>query len=571
MHVIHFLRQIAALTFGLLLLGSSFGALAQGYLSEQERFVVDQIKGCAPLKVNVIQENRPSGSTNTPIYKYNYDGDLSTVTVNTDQKSEQDTTYEDPGTYRILQVIGSILDTITVEVMEPRPPQFRVFNCINNNIYLEINDNYYDRFSIDFGDGATTEVATSQPFILHQYDPLGEYTITVQGLFDNADSQNCSVADTTITTINDLTVADITSVAVESNRAVRVKYQLPNPDVSYRLEIGEAGSNNFGFAGYNLDNDTELLIDDLDIDLRRQSYCFRIVAVNRCDENLNLPSETLCSIALQADAKNRQNQLTWTAEGFTEYRVLRGGNPITTTSDTEYRDTNVRCQLSYSYQVRAESAAGVSTSEQIPLTAQSDALPRALDRVKIEIPGKLINLLWSTAGTVVQYYVYRGVDGQAPVLYDSVRQNPIPYDSISLPNPPFLNPFYRDTEVAIDVEYCYQLTYRDACGNESARSEPVCALLPSQGEVHFPNAFTPNGDGLNDVFVYTSLLIKEVDMEVYDRWGEIIFQTNQLDVGWDGSYQGAPAPQGTYLYKIAVTDQFDQQFTRQGSFVLLGQ
>ena len=519
------------------------------------------------MKVIQEDETQLAGNIAPRIYKFNYDGNLRRIFVNEDQTDKPDTTYFIPGTYKILQIVGDVLDSITIEVMEPRPPQYRVFNCLNNSIYVERTGDYYDRLQIDFGDGITMEMTDDS--IFYPYGTPGTYTITVRGLFDNANSQSCAVGDTIITTINKLTVADLTAVSVENNRAVRVSYQLPNPNVSYRLEVAEAGSDDFGFAAYDLDNNTELLIDDLDVSLREQSYCFRIVAVNRCDESRNMPSDTLCSIALQAEAQGSKNQLTWTSEGFTDYQVLRGVNPITTTTATEYQDVGVRCQQTYSYQVTATSDAGTSTSERIRLTAQSNAISSALDQADVEIPGLEINLLWPTAGKVAQYYVYRGADGQTPVLYDSVRRNPIPYDSLSLPNPPFLNPFYEDTAVAIDIEYCYQLTYRDACGNESVLNEPVCALIPSQGEVHFPNAFTPNGDGLNDAFVYTSLLIKEVELQIYNRWGEILFQTNQVDVGWDGSYRGALAPQGTYLYQAAVTDQFGNRFTRQGSFVLL--
>ena len=356
-----FFVRIVAFVSGLLLLGS-YDGLTQGYNSEQGRFTVNQVRGCAPLEIIVVDENRPPGNTSNPIYKYSYDGDLAKVFVDTDQKSEQDTTYRDPGTYKILQVIGDVLDTITIEVLEPRPPQFRVFNCINNGILLEINDDYYDRLSIDFGDGTfATQVATSQPSILHQYALQGEYTVTVQGIFDNADSQNCSVVDTTLTTINDLTIANITSVSVESNQAVRVRYQLPNSDVSYRLEVAEEGRDDFSFARFNLDNDNELLIDDLDVDFREQIYCFRIVAVNRCDETQNLPSETLCSIALQGEAQDAQNQLTWQTNFTSEYQVLRDGNPLIVTPDTEFLDTEVDCQQDYQYRVLSERPEGAIT------------------------------------------------------------------------------------------------------------------------------------------------------------------------------------------------------------------
>ena len=551
-----------------MLLGSFADGLAQEYESEQGKFAVNQVRGCAPLDVEVIRENLPPSNTSPPIYDFSYGGDIKgSINFDLDQ-DYQDTTYAIPGTYKILQIVSNEFDSITIEVLEPRPPQFRVFNCVNNGIYLEINDNYYDRFRVNFGDvSPPVEIATDQPFILYQYPAQGEYTITVQGLFDNADSQNCSVADTTITTINDLTQANLTTVAVEGDRAVRVRYQLPNPNVSYQLVVAEAGQDDFGFARYNLDNESELLIDNLDVNLREQSFCFRVAAVNRCDESLNEYSATVCSIALRGEAQNLQNQLNWQTEGSLEYQILRDGTPLITTSGPEFLDTEVDCQQEYQYRVFAERPDGAITSSTVTLRAQSDAVPAALDSVGAQVPGQQVAVGWRPTLEATQYYLYRGVDGQDPVLYDSVV-TATPDDSSGNLLPA---PRYEDTQVEGNVEYCYRVTYRDVCGNESARSEPVCALVPTQGEVFFPNAFTPNDDGLNDVFVYTSRLVEAVDLQVYNRWGEVLFQTDQLDTGWDGSYQGTPAPQGTYLYKIEVVDQLGNRFTRQGSFVLLGQ
>ena len=561
MSVSPFLLRALAFAFVWTLLRSGADVLAQGYPSEQERFTVNQIRGCAPLDVAVLQEDEDqlAGNTSPRIYKFNYDGNLSRVFVNEDQTSK-DTTYAIPGTYKILQVVGDMLDSITIEVLEPRPPQFRVYNCINNGIYLEINDDYYDRLQIDFGDASSTvDVATGQPFVLHNYNVAGEYTVTVQGIFDDASSENCAVADTTITTIDALTVADLTAVAVESGSAVRVSYQLPNPNVSYRLEVAEAGSTEFSFARFDMDDSGELVIDDPVFRTREQSYCFRIAAVNRCDESQNLVSETVCSIALQGEAQDLQNQLTWTSEGFTRYNVIRDGNTVATTADSEYLDTNVKCQQVYQYQVTAESEAGTSSSEFITLTARSEAVPPAPDSVGVQVPGQLLRVVWRLAPEATQYFVYRGTDGQTPVLYDSISTQ----DSVAVPRA------YEDTNVEVAIAYCYQVSYRDVCGNESALSEPACATLPTQGELYFPNAFTPNGDGINDVFSYKSRLIEQVEMHIYNRWGELLFWTNQLDVGWDGSYQGIVAPQGTYLYKVQVVDQLGNRFTRQGSFVLL--
>ena len=70
-----------------------------------------------------------------------------------------------------------------------------------------------------------------------------------------------------------------------------------------------------------------------------------------------------------------------------------------------------------------------------------------------------------------------------------------------------------------------------------------------------PNAFTPNGDGLNDEFraVTNSVYIEHFSLSIYDRWGAMIYQTNDISKGWDGTYKGEYCMQGAYVYKIAYS------------------
>ncbi len=146
----------------LLLMAVGGNVRAQGYPSEQGRFTVSQIRGCAPLTVEITSEDIPPGNTNPSIFAFNYGGNINgTINFNRDQ-DYRDTTYAIPGTYKILWILGSPIDSITIEVLEPRPPQFRVYTCINNSILIERTGSYYDRLQIDLGDGITIETSASE-------------------------------------------------------------------------------------------------------------------------------------------------------------------------------------------------------------------------------------------------------------------------------------------------------------------------------------------------------------------------------------------------------------------------
>lgn len=77
-------------------------------------------------------------------------------------------------------------------------------------------------------------------------------------------------------------------------------------------------------------------------------------------------------------------------------------------------------------------------------------------------------------------------------------------------------------------------------------------VVPS---IEFPNGFTPNGDGTNDVWVIDNIrLFPNCRVEVYNRWGEMLFASDGYNIPWDGRYDGKDLPVGTYYYIINLND-----------------
>jgi len=90
--------------------------------------------------------------------------------------------------------------------------------------------------------------------------------------------------------------------------------------------------------------------------------------------------------------------------------------------------------------------------------------------------------------------------------------------------------------------------------------------------VHIPNAFSPDGNGVNDYFGIGGLTQGVVDLTltVYNRWGEKIFETNDVNDKWDGTYKGTAVPQGVYLYKAKFTNPKQSKwFYKSGEIHLL--
>jgi gliding motility-associated-like protein len=87
-----------------------------------------------------------------------------------------------------------------------------------------------------------------------------------------------------------------------------------------------------------------------------------------------------------------------------------------------------------------------------------------------------------------------------------------------------------------------------------------------------PNAFTPNGDGLNDKFKILGIPgenITEYNFRIFNRWGQIVFETNNIDHAWDGTSKGEMCPAGVYVWEIFYRDSKKTKVTNKGTVMLL--
>ncbi|HOZ87630.1 MAG TPA: PKD domain-containing protein, partial [Bacteroidia bacterium] len=89
--------------------------------------------------------------------------------------------------------------------------------------------------------------------------------------------------------------------------------------------------------------------------------------------------------------------------------------------------------------------------------------------------------------------------------------------------------------------------------------------------IYIPNTFTPNGDGVNDDFQAKGVGIAQFNMQIFDRWGHILFETNDINNPWDGRVRGSANPimQDVYVWKATVRDLFDKPHELEGHVSLL--
>ena len=141
----------------------------------------------------------------------------------------------------------------------------------------------------------------------------------------------------------------------------------------------------------------------------------------------------------------------------------------------------------------------------------------------------------------------------------------VPFTYLWNSNPP------QNTQRASDLifgKYIVEITDAHGCSiHDTVTIDPG----PCCDEVFVPNAFSPNGDGVNDVFkITTSAGIDLIRFEVFDRWGERIWSTADFRKGWDGNYRNQQAQVGTYYYLFwynCLTD--GEKHMKKGDLILI--
>ncbi len=111
----------------------------------------------------------------------------------------------------------------------------------------------------------------------------------------------------------------------------------------------------------------------------------------------------------------------------------------------------------------------------------------------------------------------------------------------------------------------YTVSMTDA--NGCVTSDDVTIIIP--GSLFIPNTFTPNSDGYNDVFGAWGVDIVEIELEVYDRWGKMIWTTADLRGRWDGTYGGQEAPIDTYVWRVRAKEIAGEVIQRVGHVTLV--
>jgi len=141
-------------------------------------------------------------------------------------------------------------------------------------------------------------------------------------------------------------------------------------------------------------------------------------------------------------------------------------------------------------------------------------------------------------------------------------------DFVWSPSAPLDNPFIANPQAVLYNDTYFYVHITDAIG---CTDDDTVFIKVYEGPTYYlPTAFTPNGDGLNDIFFPTPVGIRSTEyFRVFDRYGAMMFQTKEWMRGWDGKLKGKAASSGTYVWMIKGIDKNGSVVEMKGTVILL--
>jgi gliding motility-associated-like protein len=116
--------------------------------------------------------------------------------------------------------------------------------------------------------------------------------------------------------------------------------------------------------------------------------------------------------------------------------------------------------------------------------------------------------------------------------------------------------------------YIINLIVKDGNGCKGFMSKPLSLDLILDCALNLPDAFSPNADNMNDN-LYLMGFAQEVELKIFNRWGEVIYFSNDLKDKWDGNYRKNPVPDGVYPYTLRYQCDGKQGNTTAGEILLI--
>lgn len=293
-------------------------------------------------------------------------------------------------------------------------------------------------------------------------------------------------------------------------------------------------------------------------------YLYRVTMINNTPGNRfeMRPGESEIASSLYIEITPDDNQLRldirkkapWINDRYVIYRqnASMGFDSIDTSEDNIYIDSGLMNGVTYCYQVKSigwRPIEGVifdnANLSHVNCGTPADITPPCPPSLTVDsrCDSSMNILTWTNpnntcADDVIRYNIYYAPDIASPL------------DSLTSVSPDTDTVYYHKFAEGITLAGCYAVTAIDSFGNESAYSARIC--VDDCPLYELPNVFTPNGDGVNDIYYSSNLnnVVDKVDMKIFNRYGQLVYETDDPAISWEGKYRNSDnrVASGVYYY-----------------------
>ncbi|HYG17062.1 MAG TPA: gliding motility-associated C-terminal domain-containing protein, partial [Bacteroidia bacterium] len=349
-----------------------------------------------------------------------------------------------------------------------------------------------------------------------------------------------------------------------------------NPYFSHFIIVKTDPAGNVSNLGPFTKADKFEYIDKAVNDYRNQNYCYYIYSVNICEVK-GANSYTICTkdqfnapikstdVVTATVVDNKDVKLVWKDtkeddfESYLVYRARKSSHGVENyqfyastnkTDDTAFVDTKVDVSKdAYCYKLQVIDQCGhISQFSNKGCNIVLTGVSRPYEH----------HLNWDTYN---DWSV--GVDNYELIRWDS-RQNP----ATNYQGPPVtLNHMDNNFDYDYGI-YWYKIVATESGGNE-AISESNTVKLVQRPLLHVPTGFTPNGDKLNDGWGQVDVFVKDYHLQVFNRWGEKVFESFDKNAQWTGDFKGTGPADNVFIWIVRYTGWDNSIHTQKGTVTIL--
>ncbi len=338
-----------------------------------------------------------------------------------------------------------------------------------------------------------------------------------------------------------------------------------NNPIGTFMNIGSA----YNFNTFESLNDISYI--DTPLNTSNNTYYYKVQFLSTQDGKLKLieESSTAGSVYLKAHPTNRSILFKWNPETpwlnkeATIFRQI-GSNQYSLvgfTKKQEFLDTGLVNGQTYCYRIETKGnydtsfyPASIFNFSQIICSIPIDTIRPCVPALNIDTPCQNFNLL-----EVKLHWIYPPSCNQDVVKYriywkKNLKEKWELIDSVPVGTSQYLD--IRE-KLKFSIAGCYAVTAVDSFENESYFDNEKC--VDNCPFYNIPNVFSPGTDGKNDLLKpFPYRFIDDIQLQIYNRWGQLVFETQNLDINWDGTDQksGKALSEGVYYYILDINESY---------------